>query len=186
MLLIFLNVAQIKEWQGDLLHVLDLIITLLWLAFDLLYIRKSFMGQYNYIMHSWKRVLIFVSLKNEQRWIAILTFCFYFKLIGNWKRMFPPLPNKYFASLRECILYTIYAIYWQWWERSPTDQIANIAKLNLDNFFFLFAVPYITVQNTCYQWGSVWFDFCFTALQHILVISGAVSYPNHTISGQAS
>ena len=28
-----------------------------------------------------------------------------------------------------------------------------------------------------------WFDFCFTALQHI---SGAVSYPNHTVPGQAS
>ena len=32
----------------------------------------------------------------------------------------------------------------------------------------------------------IWFDFCFTALQHILVISGTVIYPNHTVPGQAS
>ena len=40
-LLIFLNVPQLKEWQENLLHLLDPVITLLWLPFDLLYITKT-------------------------------------------------------------------------------------------------------------------------------------------------
>ena len=36
----FLNVLHVKKWQGDLLHILDLFI-ILWLTFDLLYIRKD-------------------------------------------------------------------------------------------------------------------------------------------------
>ena len=31
-----------------------------------------------------------------------------------------------------------------------------------------------------------WSDFCFTVLQIILGLSSAVSYPNHTVPGQAS
>ena len=40
-LLIFLSVPQVKGWQGNVLHLLDPVITWLWLTFDLLYIRKA-------------------------------------------------------------------------------------------------------------------------------------------------
>ena len=60
---------------------------------------------------------------------------------------------KYFASLRICIFYIIYAnaMIGQGWERSPMQTLQN----KIWTILFIYTVLYMTVKKQLYQWGTV-------------------------------